>query len=221
MSELLDPSWGESTSSAAGSRARTSPLPARALASLVLEAAFGQSTRDSLASFDRATSSWRTSQGFLASDLIESSLTLPLMGTVRSGFLCPLPTWEGHISENGFSSLPTLTKSDAHLHTRGVKPSDLYTDRNGGPRKRTRGGRSATLMLAQRCVLGHLPTLTKNDYKTRRKSASWNGNDLVSTVGQLLTPPYCEAFMGFPSGWTALELSATPSPRRSRKSSGG
>ena len=36
-----------------------------------------------------------------------------------------------------------------------------------------------------------------------------------------LNPTWVEWLMGFPLGWTALDASATPSSRRSRKSSGG
>jgi hypothetical protein len=39
--------------------------------------------------------------------------------------------------------------------------------------------------------------------------------------GGQLNPEWVEWLMGYPKGWTALELSATPSSRKSRKSSRG
>ncbi len=47
------------------------------------------------------------------------------------------------------------------------------------------------------------------------------GPSLDVAVGGSLNPTWVEWLMGFPLGWTALEASATPSSRKSRKSSGG
>ena len=85
------------------------------------------------------------------------------------------------------------------------------------------------------------PTPSANEYRTmdrdrlieRReqcKATVKNGNGFGLTLGNALTmagesgalnPMWVEWLMGFPLGWTALDLSETPSSRKSRKSSGG
>jgi hypothetical protein len=66
-----------STSSAAASPAKTSPTPAREPGSTANARVFGRSTPESFASFDPATSSWRTSQLSLLEDSGEFSETWP------------------------------------------------------------------------------------------------------------------------------------------------
>src|SRR5207244_7450148 len=65
----------QSTSSAAASPARTSHSPAKEQGSTGNARVFGANTRVSLASFNRATSSWRTSQLSLLEDSEELSVT--------------------------------------------------------------------------------------------------------------------------------------------------
>src|SRR4051812_29538555 len=75
----------ESTSSAAASPARTSHSPARAQGSTAPARVFGSSTPESFASFDPATSSWRTSQLSVLGASTEFSETWPRAGLMRSG----------------------------------------------------------------------------------------------------------------------------------------
>jgi hypothetical protein len=64
--------------------------------------------------------------------------------------------------------------------------------------------------------------------RERIKATAKNGNGFGLTIGQAiavsdggpLNPEWVEWLMGFPAGWSALELSEMPSSRRSRKSSG-
>ena len=200
MSGLWDERRDTSISFVEGSRAKTClaqvPTP-KDLALMVLAVAFGRSTPASLARFDPATSSWKTSQTYLGTDWTESSLTLPVMGTMRSGFLCPLPTWGPRISDIDCLLLPTLTKWDG---THGGRMTTLRPFKNakGGIRHRCKNGGSASIMLS-----------------TRAKH-----------LGGRLNPRWCEWFMGFPVTWcvtrsSPLAPSATRSSRKSRKSSGG
>ena len=46
------------------------------------------------------------------------------------------------------------------------------------------------------------------------------GNQINQQIRGPLNPTWVEWLMGFPLGWTALDVSATPSSRKSRKSSG-
>lgn len=112
----------ELTSSAAGFPAKTSPSLVSALASQVLEAVSGSSTCDSFASFDRASSSWRTSQLSLLEDWTSSSVDLPKRGMMRSGSLYELPTLAPRTFESGSSSWPTATATDAKSSAR-VNPA--------------------------------------------------------------------------------------------------
>jgi hypothetical protein len=109
------------TSSRAASRAKT-------LASLENSAAWakepdldsGPRLSDLLASYDRATSSWRTSQRCLlaqekgeADGLAEFLETWPSAGMMRSGKTYQRQPWARPIAENVSGLLPTPQKHDA------------------------------------------------------------------------------------------------------------
>ena len=104
----------ESTCSAGDSPAKTSRSLARELASQVLAAVSGVSTRESFASYNRESSSLRTSQRSLFVDSTECSVTLPRAGTMRSGSLCALRTLERRTCESGCLSWPTPTVCGNH-----------------------------------------------------------------------------------------------------------
>lgn len=107
-----------------GSRVRTSHSPALELASLVLGAVSGASSRESFASFDRASSSWKTSQLSLFEDSTLSSPILPRSGSMRSGSLCELPTLVRLIAVSGSSwsrgEYPTPTAVDYGSSQNGI-----------------------------------------------------------------------------------------------------
>jgi hypothetical protein len=75
------------TSSAAVSPVRTSPSPARAQDLRASAAAYGRSTPELLARFDRDTSSWKTSQHCFLEGLETFSETWPRSGLVVSGIV--------------------------------------------------------------------------------------------------------------------------------------
>lgn len=112
MCARSDPGSLASISSVAGSPAKTSPRLAQRLASAVLEAAFGPSSRESLARFDRDSLSWRTSQTSLFAGSTSCSVTLPRSGTMRSGSLSELRISELRTVAADFSWWPTPTRSD-------------------------------------------------------------------------------------------------------------
>jgi hypothetical protein len=99
--------------SAAASPARTSPTPARAQGSTVPARVFGPSTHDSFASYDPATSSWRTSQLSLLEDSGEFSETWPRAGMTRSGTAYRLPPLAPLTGGTASGLLPTPTTQDA------------------------------------------------------------------------------------------------------------
>lgn len=71
--------------SRAASRARTSAPPERASVLRENEADCGESSRGSLARYDRDSRSWKTRQGLLAGGLAEYSETWPKWGSMRDG----------------------------------------------------------------------------------------------------------------------------------------
>jgi hypothetical protein len=79
------------TFSAAASPVRTSATPGNALASTASARDYGQSSPELLASYDPATSSWRTSQLCLDGELSEFSETWPRSGLMRNGTAYQLP----------------------------------------------------------------------------------------------------------------------------------
>ena len=136
-----------SISSAEEAPAKTCLTLGKVLASTVPGLVFGSSTRESLASFDRASSSWKTSQLSLLAGLTECSVVLPKAGMMRSGCLYALPTLERHTDGSGCSSslgeFPTPTNAD------GEKGSEVYP-----------GNHNPTLLGA---VRANWPTATVQD----------------------------------------------------------
>ncbi len=105
-----------STPSAAASPARTSRSLERVQVLTESEADYGESTPVWLASFDRASSSWRTSGLCGLEDLPVFSETLPRSGMTRSGTLYLLPPLVRLIYGSGSGSLrylPTPLASNA------------------------------------------------------------------------------------------------------------
>jgi hypothetical protein len=73
----------------------------------------GLNSTESFATYDRATSSWKTSQGSLFEAWIEYSETWPQRGMMRNGRCYPQPMSELPTSANGSGLLPTPTGSQA------------------------------------------------------------------------------------------------------------
>jgi hypothetical protein len=185
----------ELTSSPAASLARTSAMPASGLESTESEVGCGLNMRESFANFDRATSSWRTSQLCFTGELSEFSETWPCAGMTRSGKAFELPTLEHHIGENESGSWPTPTVEDAW----GGNPDNpTATERN---------------LASLRNAVKVWPTPTAN---------RWDGlqSHGVNVVSGQLNPTWVEWLMGYPLGWTDCGDSGTRSSRKFRNGSG-
>jgi hypothetical protein len=106
-----------STSSAAGSPAKTFRQQGAELVSRVRGAVCGGSSRESFANFDRESSSWRTSQLSLLEGSERFSESFPKAGMMRSGRAFALPTLVLHTAGTDSSSSrgawPTATCGDA------------------------------------------------------------------------------------------------------------
>src|SRR5262245_57432399 len=120
MSEPFQPTLFPQTalpsmSSPAASPARTSRLPGRPPGLTASGLDYGPSSPDLLASYDLATSSWRTSQRCLLEGLAEYSETWPRSGMMRNGTAYRLPPLVPLTAEtaSGSSAIPTPVRSDA------------------------------------------------------------------------------------------------------------
>lgn len=142
----------------------------------MLEAVSGTKCSASFASYDRASSSWRTSQTSLFAGSTSSSLALPKAGLMQSGCLFERPTLERLTVDCGSSLWPTPTETDSSLSRR-----EGYT---------FEGNTGRTLTDA---VLTHLGLSTVRQ----------RGERTPAPAGP--NPAFVEALMGFPPGWTAID----------------
>lgn len=120
MFELLESAislpW---TLSPAGSPARTSATQGSEQESTESEVGSGLSMRESLANYDPASCSWRTSQLCLDGEWAEFSETWPRSGMTRNGELFRRPTLERPTSENASGLWPTMRAADGERGGRG------------------------------------------------------------------------------------------------------
>jgi hypothetical protein len=238
-----------STSSPAGSPAKTLATPAGAQDSKGRARVFGQSTPVSLASFDRDTSSWRTSQLSLLGGSEPFSATWPRSGMTRSGTAFQLQPLAPLTGGTAFGSWPTphgicqpgprqpgpsgneLGRAVNHAETWGTPTSRDWKDVGDMTNVPTNG------LLGRQVLERTWPTPKASDSRRDPGQASrWGpGNSQRSNLkdalryrqaeaGQpttgSLNPTWVEWLMGFPLGWTDLEVSETRSSRRSQSGSG-
>jgi len=210
MSELSPPSdWRQmelpSMPSAEASPAKTYRTQALALVLAGPGPGSGLNMPDSLASYDPASSSWRTSQLSLVEGLTVFSETWPRSGMTRSGIAYPLPPLAPLTFGTGFGSspthsVPTPTASD-HIERKCTSSEALNFETN----------KSVSL---DRWVR-RWPTPTARDWKDGRSIGSAPKNGLLGRVVDpspedgSLNPTWVEWLMGFPIGWTDLRPSET------------
>lgn len=210
---LFDPrtSPNPSTSSPAVFPARTSALLALVSAWQASEAGFIAKSSASLASFDRDSCSWKTSQ---PSDDPQAWLseTWPRSGMTVDGQLSPLPTLVHPIGAiDGGSLLPTPTASDYGSSQNGINST------------RPSAGTLSISARDSRGQAGKLwPTPTVADARasaraTTSTEAMHAGESLTDALrsetgkkGDVLSPRFVEWMMGYAEGWTDLEHWATP-----------
>lgn len=209
-------------SSRAASRARTLAL-LESSAAWVKEpaAASGPRSSDLLASYDRNTSSWRTSQHCLlaqangeADGLAEFSETWPSAGMMRNGKTFRRQPWALPIAESASGLWPTPSKSDPMLESMTRSAKDPHVTKNGT----VRNGPS-NLGLPGMVRLWPTPTATmfkgSSPAALTRKDGQDRSNDrldhaVMASDGGQLNPTWVEWLMGFPTGHTDLQPSETP-----------
>jgi hypothetical protein len=230
-------------SSVADSLAKTSAWPGRAQGSPASAQGSGPNTPDSLASFDPATSSWRTSQRCLDGEWAEFLETWPRAGMTRSGIAYPLKPLAPITRGTGSGSWLTPSVEDAGRSGSAAAwleyeqtgrttlarlrnqvqawPTPRATDGSYGgrvtPRKSREGGNLVEAVSAR--TRWATPTV-KGNYN-RVGCSPTSGDGLATQVGGTLNPTWVEWLMGYPLGWTDCGASATRSSRKSRNGSDG
>lgn len=121
-------------SSAEDSLAKTSVTPGRAQGLRAQDQDYGAKSPAWLASYDRNTSSWKTSQHSLVEGLDEFLETWPRSGTTRNGIAYQLPPLALRTYGTGFGSspthsIPTPTAQD-HIERQSTSTSVLNYETN-------------------------------------------------------------------------------------------
>jgi len=101
--------------------------------------------------------------------------------------------------------LPTPNAMDG---ARGLNANTTKYERGRFVRTSKTTGTRYGASLGMAAMTGMLPTPTKSDYQVRYKTDNWKGNDLPSTINDImgsklnLNPPFVLEMMGFPPDWT-------------------
>lgn len=183
-----------SMSSAGAFHALTCPQRvAERVLTAIRVARFGQSSAESSKNRDQHSQSSRTRLGSQIADWRRWFETFPQSGMTRNGSLCELASLALRMNAHAHGLWPTPTRSDASLSRRH---GYMLTGHIG-----------TTLTDA---VNSHHGGTTREPGQTHE--AQWCPN-----------PEFVEALMGLSPGWTCVDSqpSATPSSRKSRKSSVG
>ena len=214
-----------STSSLAGSLARTSAAPERAPASKVRDPACGDTWRGSFVRYDHSTSSWRTHQCSLLGGLELYSETWPRWGMMRDGVCWEHATLEPHTEETGSGSwLATPTATANQLSPSMMKhpgcrawqtPTVSDSWKGPGGHWNSRGepklsGQVAIKESAGGTGIRRCPTPTATDWKGSAKAGQRRGQLTDPAMGVIpaggrLNPSWVAWLMGWPIGWTDLE----------------
>lgn len=176
-------------SSAAASHVKTSHLQEKVLELLEKNLDYGKNTQELLAKYDHNTSSWKTSQLCFTEDYQTFSETWPRSGMMQNGIAYQLVPLELHTKETECGLLPTPTASPMGSNT--------HMRKNGTTVKKR---------------IMNWPTPTAHNAKEGAYPAEYlrNTPTLSALAGGKLNPTWIEWLMGFPNGWTDLELLETP-----------
>lgn len=227
-----------STSSAEGSRVRTSQPPAEGEASQAHGRGSGRISRGSSAKSGRGSSSSKMSPCSAGEALALSYPTFPRAGMTLRGTAYPLPPSAPITAATGSSwsrgEYPTPTASRYGSGQNGTRPNGETYATKGSPSLDTWARRATTWPTTTASdaassrrhgytVLGHGGTTLSDAIDSHHHQATREpGKPGAHQVD--LNPEFVEALMGFPPGWTEMrgsEPSATQSSRKSRKRSGG
>jgi hypothetical protein len=220
------------TCCAEASPVRTSVLPDAGKASMARGLDSGLSLTDSLASYDRASSLWRTCQPSLLGDLDEFLETWPRAGSMRNGIAFPrLPLapltrgtdsglWRTPQAGEGNGGGQDATKRVAGGHSVYLR-DQVKTPNWPTPRAEFDSGRHKGKPDTLHSAVKTWPTPTVQDASNNGGPSQHERNSLPlnAAVGGSLNPTWVEWLMGYPAEWTACEGWGTRSSRKSRNGS--
>lgn len=171
-------------------RKRKPAMNAPKLTESVLD--FGRKCGESLANYDRESSSWKTSQLCFSGDLAEFSATWSNSGTMRSGKAFQRQPLVRLTSESAFLYLPTPQASDSYFE----KEKDCNA-----------------LVLFRKETTGTRPSGAKIGSSLR-----WSREFVQEQMrtGGVLNPQWYEVLMGYPIGWTESEDAEIALSRKSQ-----
>lgn len=217
MSQVLPEDLGQDVlmSFRRGFPARTSVPREAAPASTVKSPASGWKWSESQMKYDPDTCSWKTRQCSLLGGLEKFSETWPRWGTMRNGECWEQPMWGLRISGTGFGLLPTPV-ADAAVGTSTTKTAQGGTPLNHvsvlyptitAKGNYNRKGASATSGDGLETFVKKYPICQSRDWKGMSgRSLKGEEMDLPSAVGGSLNPTWVEWLMGWPIGWTELDV---------------
>jgi hypothetical protein len=169
----------------------------------------GRHSRASFATYDPATSSWRTSRVSLDGEWETYSETWPRAGMTRNGTAYQRRPSVPRISETESGSWPTPKGSAANY---------------GRPQENDRGDLQAAVLQwptpTASCI--DMDTMERQRYsRTALAEMREAGQPYATVTTGLLNPEWVEWLMGYPEGWTDCGDSETPSSPRSPSTSAG
>ena len=149
----------------------------------------------------------------LDGSLEEFSGTCPKQGLMLNGQLYQHPIWEPPIDENESGLLPTPNTMDTLPARPNVR--EWNNSRDGRKNRQVLSNLREAVVdpWYQKNVMTTLPTPTARDWKhgssrQLNNPRSPNLNDLMAGTGEgsLLNPCFVEEMMGYPVGWTDIEI---------------
>lgn len=204
----------EPTSSSADSPVRTSATPESVLVWKGLDPDCGLSSIDALASFDRSSFQWKTSQGSLFAESTLFSDAWPTEGLILNSVLYARPMLARHTTDRAFSSSPINEKW----------PTPQTTDANSAARHTTTTGVMHSGTTLTDAVRQWLTPQSPDQLAGLQDRESLNTNGSRRAPSPKLNPRWVAALMGFPVDWLdgvapPSRRSGTPSSRNNPKSS--
>ena len=166
------------------------------------------------ASYDRASRTWKTSQGCfpgLMGTSDEYSETWPNSGTMRNGACYQRKPLEPLISEKGCGSWPTPTTTPGRPNegnVRMLRAKVLAGELDASEASQMLHGKD---VFSAQSTIPKWPTPTKRDWKDSGDCANVPVNCLLGRAVKpslehgALNPDWVEWLMGWPRGWTNLE----------------
>jgi hypothetical protein len=198
-------------------------MPANARALPEHEAVSGPISPEPFATYDPATSSWRTSQRCLGGEWDEFSATFPRSGTMRNGrcYLRPMSALLTSAPASGLWPIPRTTGLDGGSNSRNAaKARGYWPTPDVGVFNLTESfeswvARSARMgarhqhapfrpPLALAVRIWSTPRASDGEKGGPNQSFGAGGTPLPAQVGGTLNPRWVEWLQGYPIGWTDL-----------------